>query len=225
MLEGLAAVLEACFTAAKALLDRRETVSKERQQLALLTVQFCFIGIADTGEKLLELAGPRPLATLQRMSVDELKIFHALAQRHMSIQLARLEKLNGLLTDREVIDLFDTRLRREIMLAIGDKSKGLYSIGAGLFFYLIFNTNPTGESTEPRDLERSANLISCMYPEIEDGLISIQNAIESLTSLRANAIRYGEIVRQIIPNSDLPKLTTRAIELAHVEAEGIKPKR
>jgi hypothetical protein len=220
MLEGLAAVLEACFSAAKALLDRRATVTKERQQLALVTVQICFIGIAETGEKLLELAGPRPLATLQRMSVDELKIFHALAQRHISIQLARLEKLNALLTDKEVVDIFDIRLRRQIKLAIGDKSKGLYSIGAGLFFYFIFNTNPTGESTEPRDLERSANLICCMYPEIENGLISIQDATVSLTRLRTTALRYGEIVRQIIPSSDFLKLTTRATELVYVEEEG-----
>lgn len=220
MIEDIAAILEACIAATKAVLDRSEKLTKERQQLAMLTAQFCFIGIAETGAKLLELSGPRPLETLKRMSVDELREFHALVQRYISIQLARLKKLHALLQDQQVVELFDPKLRQQIEQAVGGKSAGLYSIGAGLLFYTVFNTNPNGESTEPKELERSADIICCMYPEVKAGFIAIPQATEALARLQATALRYGEIVRKIIPGEQIHSLSKQAAELASVEAEG-----
>ena len=103
MLEGIAALIDTCLSAAKAILDRRAKLETERQKLALLTAQYCFVGIAETGARLLELAGPHPLVTLQNMTLDQLKDFHAEAQRLLSIQLARLKKLHALLEDQQVV--------------------------------------------------------------------------------------------------------------------------
>ncbi len=221
MLEGIAALIDTCFLAAKAILDRRAKLDTERQKLALLTAQYCFVGIAETGARLLELAGPRPLVTLQSMTLDQLKDFHTVAQRLLSIQLARLEKLHALLEDQQVIELFSPCLRKQIQNAIGGKSEGLYSIGAALFFYFMFNTNQKGDSTDTRELERSANIICCMYPEVQSGVITIQSATDQLSHLRSMALQYGEILRQIIPPSELLSLSKHAAELAIVEPEGV----
>jgi hypothetical protein len=221
MLEGIATILETCLSAAKIILDRRGKLENERQQLALLTAQHCFLGVAETGERLLALAGPRPLVKLQGMTVAQLKDFHAEVQRCISIQLARLKTLHALLEDQQVVELFSPGLRQRIQDAVGGKSEGLYSIGAGLLFYLVFNTNPKGDSTDIRELERSANVICCMYPEVEAGLISVQDAVEGLSRLRSAAIQYGEVVRQIIPGAELLSLSKRAAELAGLEALGV----
>ena len=68
---------------------------------------------------------------------------NAMIQRLISLQLARMEKLQGLLHDEIVLDLFDTLLRSQIQEVIGDKEQGLYFVGACLIFYVkIFGRRP-----------------------------------------------------------------------------------
>lgn len=169
MYQGLLTVLKAFYSAAMAIREHRKRADTDRQQLALLTAQYCFAGLAETGRQLLELSGPKPLAKLTGLSADELRDFSAVTQRHLSLQHARLEKLYGIVEDQQVIELFDMTLRREITEAIGDKEQGLYSIGAGLLYYLMFW--PSAESGKLQDLERTAELLCSPYPEIESGLI------------------------------------------------------
>lgn len=198
MLKELTAVLNAFYVAAKGLHEHFKRADTERQQLALLTAQYCFAGLANTGKQLLELTGPKPLDKLTSLSPEELRDFNAVTQRHMSLQQARLGKLHGIVQDQHVIELFDMSLQAEITGAIGDKERGLYSIGAGLVLYFLF-MRPSPESSEPRDNEHTAELICAMYPEIEAGVISIPLAVKALDELNALAQRYGEVLRQLVP--------------------------
>ena len=220
MIEGIAAILEACVTAAKALLERMAKVQADKQQLALLTTYYCFIGLAATGKQLLDLAGPVPLEKLQRLSQAEFREFHALAQRLISIQLQRLEKLNAILHDQDVIDLFDPTLRVRIEKAIGDKEEGLYGIGAGLFFYFMLGGKFGKEDSPEAKLTYLADIVISMYPEVERGVIAVDAAVAGLNSISETASAYGTIVRQVIPSDKLLALSQNASELARVPYEG-----
>lgn len=217
MFKELTAIGKAFYAVAKAVYEHLKCADIERQQLALLTVQYCFAGLSDTGRQLLELAGPKPLEKVASLSAAELRDFSAQVQRHLSIQQARLHKLNNILQDQQVIELFDMSLRREISEAIGDKEDGLYAIGAALMFYFILTGPPPG-SSDPRDFERTAYLISSMYPEIESGVISIPDAVGLLDELNALAQRYGELLKQIVPAERFLPLSREAAKLANVEA-------
>ena len=219
MIEGLTAVLDTCITAVKALLEREAKLQLEKQQLALLTTYYCFIGLATTGRELLELAGPVPLQTVQRLSKAEFQEFHALAQRLISIQLKRLEKLNAILNDQVVIDLFDPILRAHIAKAIGDKEEGLYGVGAGLFFYFVLGGNFGKEGSPESELINLADVVISMYPEVESGVIAVNAAIGGLNTLSETASSYGTIVRRLIPSDKLLALSKDASELAWVTNE------
>ena len=220
MIEGIAAILETCLTAAKALLERKAQVKTEKQQLALLTTYYCFIGLAATGRQLLDLAGPVPLQTLQRLSQAEFQEFHALAQRLISIQLQRLEKLNAILNDQDVLDLFDPTLRVRIEKAIGDKEEGLYGIGAGLFFYFMLGGKFGKEDSPESELTYLTDIVISMYPEVERGVVAVDAAIAGLNALSETASAYGAIVHQLIPSDKLLALSKDASELARVPNEG-----
>lgn len=217
MFQGLTTVAKTLWSAATAIQEFRKRAETKHQQLALLTAQYCFVGIAKTGRELLDLAGPKPLEKLMSLSADELRTFNALAQRHMALQLTRLQKLNGLLQDKEVVEIFDISLRREIEEAIGDKEQGLYSIGAGLMFYCVY-LKVAPDSNKREDLKRTADLIADMYPEIEAGIISIPDAMEALDSLIAAAQRYGEVLKLIIPVDRFVPLSKEAAKLASVDS-------
>lgn len=216
VIEQLIKVLEVVFKTAERIREHGRKVSNERQQLALLTVQFCFVGISETGRELLELSGSQPLRHLTNLSADDLRNFNALAQRHISIQLGRLQKLHGLLEDETVLDLFDTSLRSEIRDAIGDKEQGLYSIGAGLLFY-VFLLRPALDSQKPEDLERTAEIICAMYPEIERGIISVEKAKKMFDSIVELNQRYKQILHRIIPAEAALRLSNEASKLANVD--------
>jgi hypothetical protein len=216
MYKQLIDIGKAFYSVAKAISEYQKRADIERQQLALLTAQYCFTGLADTGRQLLELAGPKPLEKVMNLTAAELLDFSAQVQRHLSIQQARLHKLHGILQDQQVIELFDMSLRREITEAIGDKEDGLYAIGAALMLYFIL-TGPRPGSTDPRNFKDTAYLVSGMYPEIERGVISIPDSIRVLDELNALAQRYGEVLRQIVPTDRLLLLSKEAAKLAIVE--------
>lgn len=216
MYRELMTVLKAFYTAAKAIQEHLKRADTERQQLALLTAQHCFAGLAETGRQLLELAGPKPLEKLANLSGDGLRDFSTVAQKLITHQRLRLDKLHGLVQDQQVIDLFDMSLRREIAEAIGDKEEGLYSIGAGLLFYCVF-FRPSPESSAPQDLEQTAEIICATYPEIERGVISVPDAVEALDALTAMAQRYGEVLRLIVPVDRFMPLSKEAAKLAMVD--------
>lgn len=220
MIEGIAVILETCITAAKALLERKSNVKMEKQQLALLTTSYCFIGLAATGKQLLDLAGAVPLQTLQRLSQTEFQEFHALAQRLISIQLQRLEKLNATLNDQDVLDLFDPTLRVRIVKAIGDKEEGLYGIGAGLFFYFMLGGKFGKEDPLESEHTYMADIIISMYPEVERGVIAVEAATVGLNALSETASTYRTIVHQLIPSDKLLALSKNASDLARVPNEG-----
>jgi hypothetical protein len=217
VLEQLYDLFKIIYEAAKRVVHYGRELKIERQQLALLTVQFCFVGLASTGKALLKLSGPEPLRKLQGLSQDDVRDFNALIQRHISVQLARLQKLHSLLQDEIVLDLFDTSLRSQIEEVIGGKEQGLYSVGAGLLFYVMF-IGPPPESAYPGDLETTANIICAMYPEIEQGVISVEAATQALDSLAELNQRYQEILHRIIPSDALLRLSGDASKLANIDA-------
>jgi hypothetical protein len=216
VLDLLLKLSEVLVKAAKRITDYRKNVSEERQQLALLTMQFCFAGLAKTGKQLLELAGTEPSRKLERMSAEDLRTFHAITQRHISIQLERLQKLHQILNDQLVLDLFDFSLRSEIEALIGDKEQGLYSIGAGLLFYLMLLRPPPG-SRKPEDLKRTADIICAQYPEIEEGVIAVEQAARTLEAMNEVNDRYREILNRIIPATVALRLSNDASRLAAVD--------
>jgi hypothetical protein len=217
VIEELTKVLGAAFKCAQRIADRGRQVSQERQQLALLTVQFCFAGIAKTGEDLLALAGAEPLQKLRGLSKEELRDFNAMAQRHISIQLGRLQKLHALLQDQVVLELFDVSLRSEIEEAIGDKERGLYNVGAGLLYYMML-LRPAIASQAPEDLERTADILSALYPEVQRGIIAVEPAIKALESLREVNARYAEVLHRIIPAEAALRLSAQASKLGKVDS-------
>lgn len=217
MLEQLYKLFKIIYEAASRLVDYTREVHHERQQLALLTVQFCFAGLASTGRALLDLASSQPLRRLRELSQDDLRDFNAMVQRHISIQLARLEKLHNLLQDEIVLDLFDTSLRSQIQEVIGDKEQGLYSVGAGLLYYVKF-IGPAPNSGELKDLEQTADIICSLYPEVGRGAIAIEEAAQALDSLEELNRRYREILHRIIPSDVLLRLSSDASKLASIDA-------
>ncbi len=193
--------------------------SKEKVLSELLEFNFILADLIGTAEKLFKLIKRNEKINYETIDKNKIKINYNLIQTYLTIQLQRLRRLGDIFIDNPSIDLLEPNLRKQFNDIIGDKEKGLYSIGAALFFNQIFGGCQKQNEKPDESLRRVAkekykfacNLYGLNYKRP----FQINKQKEILSNLKILRNKYVEALGKITSSDEKIFLAKKAKELAN----------
>jgi len=154
MLEGLKIFLNALITAGPELYGLYRKGNQEEKIIELLESYFLLRDLVQAAEELFELVKDKNEINFQELDLNELEELYSIVQAKLTIQLQRLQRLGDIFMSNPTIDLLDTNIKENLKNAIGGKEKGLFTIGAALFFHQIFGCAGKQNETESERISR-----------------------------------------------------------------------
>lgn len=215
MLKEIKSVVSALTKAAPHLY---QLYKKQQQDVKILELQesaFLIRDLVGTANDLLTLVTDYRELDFLSLPVKELNKHYSLVQTKLTIQLQRLQRLGDILMSNPSIDLLDPDIKRELMKAIGSKSRGLINIGAGLFFHQILGS--AGKEIES-DSDQAIRMVKEKYEfaiAIMNGnKLSLDKQREIIAELKRLQAKYLKVLDQVMDARDKLMLARRGEVLA-----------
>ncbi len=193
--------------------------SQKRKEV-LLELQeafFIFKGLIETGEELLELAGPDPVLKVSELCAEQMDLHCATVQTRLTIQSFRMGRLGEIFLSKPFLDIQDPGLRRQFEAAVGGKGGGLYSLGAALFFHRLFGAARKQDELEDEfkrriALEQAEFLRSIYAPG--SGMIDVVEQRKLVEQLKQMQSKLAEMIDSLCTKEEQIDLASRAEVLA-----------
>jgi len=195
------------------------TDQRRRNTLLLLQESFFILGaLIETGGELLDIAVDARSVDLESLPINQVKERYALCAANLNLQTNRLRRLGKIFRGAPFLDFLDPQLRRDLDRAIGEKGKGLYGIGAALFFHQMF-----GSARDPHEPEQTAvrrmakkqsDFIQSIMGFVRKGILDVSKHRSLLASLRRLHGRLGAAINELCTVDERVLLAERAVELA-----------
>lgn len=217
MLEGLGNFLNSLIGALPALYEKYREGQHDERIVELFESYFILGNLLETADELLSLARNREVIEFSKLSEEELEEHYAIAQSKITIQLQRLQRLGDIFLQNPTIDLLDPSIRRDLKSSIGDKESGLFTLGTGLFFNMIFGAASKASEIEA-DRERMERVVDEKYRFIADitkpETMSVKDQRAMVYDLNELRNRYREILHDISEPKHKTLLASKAQQLA-----------
>jgi hypothetical protein len=151
MLQELKAMLGVLTKAAPALYAIYKREQKNEKIVELQESVFLIRDLIITADELLSIVKDKKELNFSVLPRAELTKHYDEVQTKLTIQFQRMQRLGDIYLDNPTIDLLNADLKQEFKEALGDKERGLFSLGAGLFFNLILGFGAERDQNETED--------------------------------------------------------------------------
>lgn len=215
MLDSLIKFLNTLVTALPQLYSFYRNGKHEDKIVELFESYFILTSLTQTADELISLARGRDILVFSELSDKELQEHYSLIQSHLTIQLQRLQRLGDIFMSNPTIDLLDSKIKSDLNVAIGDKEKGLYNLGAGLFFNQVFGSSRIeGESESLRKVRIVREKYEFAASITKTDSISVKQQTNIVTSLKILSEKYRALLEDIAEPEHKTLLASKAKELA-----------
>lgn len=151
MLQELKAMLGVLTKAGPALYALYKREQKNVKIMELQESAFLIRDLIITADELLSIVKDKKELNFSVLPRAELLKHYDEVQTKLTIQLQRLRRLGDIFLNNPTVDLLNAGLKKQFKQALGDKASGLFSLGAGLFFNVIFGLGAARHQNETDD--------------------------------------------------------------------------
>ncbi|PMH03153.1 hypothetical protein [Vibrio lentus] len=205
MFDSLAKFLGALTSALPKILQLYRDGKHEDKIVELFESYFILGDLIQTGDELLNLSRGRHRIVFSELTKSELEEHYSIVQAKLSVQLLRLQRIGDIFLSNPTIDLLDCDLKSQLNDAIGGKEKGLYSLGAGLFFNQVFGASKKENENEDEHIKRVTKEKYEFAGSITDELVI---SVTEQRDIIANLKELRQVYRNLLDQLTVPKEKT-----------------
>jgi len=215
VLESLSKFISSLTNALPKLYQLYKDGKHEEKIIELMECYFVLGGLIETADELLLLAKDRESIVFSELSTVELKQQYSIVQSKLTIQLQRLQRIGDIFLSNPTIELLDPEIKSRLKSAIGGKEKGLYSLGAGLFFNQIFGSaRKSDESDDEHVLRVVKEKYEFANSILRTSSISVSEQKDIVCELKNLRKQYGGLLNDLTDSKEKTLLSSKAKEFA-----------
>lgn len=199
MLDSLGKFLTSLLNAVPKLYSLYRDNQQEDRIVELFESYFILTSLIITADEIISLARGRHVIKFSELTDEELEAQYSHVQSHLTLQLQRLKRLGDIFISNPTIDLLDSKIKLDLQTTIGSKEKGLYTLGAGLFFNQIFGT--VGKENEP-DRARKERIVRDKFDfaasVTKTDYIEVSEQAEIINKLKELSEKYRSLLDNLV---------------------------
>lgn len=215
MLESLSKFISSLTNALPKLYQLYKDGKHEEKIIELMECYFILGSLIETADELLILARDRESIVFSELSAIELNQQYSVVQSKLTIQLQRLQRIGDIFLSNPTIELLDSELKNRLKSAIGGKEKGLYSLGAGLFFNQVFGSaRKSDESDDEYILRVVKEKYEFTNSIVRTSSISVSKQKDIVCDLKNLRKQYGGLLSDLTDSKEKTLLSSKAKEFS-----------
>ncbi|ELM3617740.1 hypothetical protein RYR54_003431 [Aeromonas sobria] len=215
MLDPLGKFLTSLFGVLPKLYSLYRDNKQEDKIVELFESYFILMSLTLTADGIITLARGRDVIKFSELTDKELEAHYSHVQSYLTLQFQRLKRLGDIFMSNPTIDLLDSKIKLDLQSAIGDKEKGLYTLGVGLFFNQIFGN--AKKENEP-EKEFKVRIVKEKYDfaasVTKADSIEVSEQAEIIDKLKGLSEQYRSLLDSLVEPKYKILLAKRAKELS-----------
>lgn len=215
MLDPLGKFLTSLLNALPELYSLYRDNKQEDKIVELFESYFILTSLTITADEIIRLARGRDVIRFSELTDKELEAHYSHVQSYLTLQFQRLRRLGDIFMSNPTIDLLDSKIKLDLQSAIGGKEKGLYTLGAGLFFnQIVGNARKENESEEARKVRIVKEKYDFAASVTKADSIEVSEQAEIINNLKELSQRYRSLLDNLVEPKYKILLAKRAKELS-----------